>query len=127
MTLSFSYLVFNGDCVSYEALRIAVEHARLWFADVAIFDLDTAKRALCIGARGAAVDENESDPARESTRACVRRAGAHVGLYEFPANTICRWQELPVSRGFEIGDAIDGQKVIPESRCGLREISKILA
>jgi hypothetical protein len=42
-------------------------------------------------------------------------------------NAARRWQELPVSRGFEIGDTIDGEKVIPESSCGLREISEILA
>ena len=64
--------------MSREALHIAVEQTRLRFADVAFFDLSTAKRAVCVRARDAVVDENEPSPAQKSTRTCVRLVGAHA-------------------------------------------------
>jgi hypothetical protein len=56
-------VVFDGDRVSREALRIAVEQMRLRFADIAFFDLAAAKRAVYVSARDAVVDENEPGPA----------------------------------------------------------------
>jgi hypothetical protein len=66
--------------VSSEALHIAVEQTRLRFPDVAFFDLSAAKRAICVRARDAVVDENEPSPAQKSTRACVRLVGTHAEL-----------------------------------------------
>jgi hypothetical protein len=68
--------------VSCEALRIAVEQARLRFADVTFLDLAGAKRAVCVAARDAVVDENEPSPAQKSSRACVRWVGAHVSIFD---------------------------------------------
>ena len=72
---------------------IAVEQTRLRFPDVAFFDLSTAKRAICVRARDAVVDENEPSPAQKSTRACVRLVGTHAELvWSAPAAAEARSQ-----------------------------------
>ena len=64
--------------MSCEALRVAIKQARSWFANVSIFDLAAAKRAVCIPVRGAVVDENEHDLVQKSCCACTRRIVAHI-------------------------------------------------
>src|SRR5215469_2377333 len=67
----------RGLCVFGEALRIAVNEARLRLADVASFDPRAALGAARMRARDPVVDENERNPARECAAAFLDRARCH--------------------------------------------------
>ena len=91
--------------MSCEALRIAVEQARLQFVDVTFLDLAGAKRAICVAARDAVVDENEPSPAQKSTRACVRWVGAHVSIFERRLfKRKCRMALKSIHNGYRLAD-----------------------
>jgi hypothetical protein len=82
--------------VSCEALRIAIEQVRSQFANVAFFDLATAKRAVCFPVN-AIVYKNEPSSA-QSSRAFMHCIGAHVDRCGFAIESKYLQHVLPPLR-----------------------------